>query len=348
MRMLCPIKYEIHGTTKTNRRPAKYAYREMIAVDIPELDSADAPVAIEWTPEANLAVHRYATLDREISGPDGKQLTRWNANSHWQRLCDGHFYGQKERGSAIMVEDLESMLASPRQNSAARVAIGLSSPNVGKAIRIVNVSDDPRERFTSIRTDGREDAIRCLDEAVAGLISVDGIVHRKCIEPFISVALDVQRGELRVRDMGIETTVQALWGPTSTTFAFFGLSRWDEAIALVNTHAGVKPANILPEPRILIGESLTYDWQVSYKAAIKAKAMQSALIMFSGVLEPKLENAIVSQDVDEQYEILLSLDPGDPRWADNGSARRNLAKALEILENRTITMSLPDAKVARP
>jgi hypothetical protein len=243
------------------------------------------------------------------------------------------------------------MLETPTQNSAARVAIGLTRQIKPKASsKIVDVSQDPRGRFLSIRMDGREAAMKYLDEAVAGLIAVNGIVHLRCIEPFISVALDVGNGEPKIRGLGIETTTQALWGPGTTTFAFFGLSKWDEAIQFAEGlgWTGTVTSEPIAELRVLLQESLTYDWGISYKAAVEARAMQKALTMFSRVFEPRLEKVIHSQDADEQYEVMLSLDHDDPRWQDNATAQRSYEKAIAILENRTINMSLQKTLGMRP
>jgi hypothetical protein len=348
MRMLFPIEYEIHGTTRTNRRPARYFYREAVAIDIPEVRSGDAPVAVEWTPVASSALF-LATSDRAISGPDGKQLTRWHWNSHWQRLCDGHFYGRRDRGRATTVKDLEAMLASPNQDKAARAAVGSSSliDDLLKS-KIVSIGGDPRGKFVSVRTDGRETQMKQLDEVVSGLISVDGILHRKCLEPFVAVSLYFENGELRARDLGIEATEQALWGPTATTFAFFGVSKWDEAVkfALENGYDATRP--IPGKPEIMMDQTLTYDWDVSYKAATEIKALVSALSMFSRIHEPRLAKAIRSQDADEQHEIMLSINPDDPRWVGNASAIRSYTKVMDILENRAISLSLVKNSAMRP
>ncbi|MCV9964251.1 hypothetical protein OIU34_20405 [Pararhizobium sp. BT-229] len=340
MRLLCPIQYEILGTTRTNKRPSRRYYEERIAVDILEVSSSDAPVAVEWTPGANPASYPTAR-DRGISGPDGLQATRWHGNVHWQRLCDGHFFGHKERGRLTTIDDLQRMLESPNQNLAAISATGLPSP-IDDLLRskIVRVDDDPRGKFDTIRMDGRETKIRLLEDAAAGLIVVDGVLHRRCLEPFVSVSLYFENGNLRYRDIGIEATSLALWGPTTTMFACFSVTKWDEAVQFAADQGFAPGAAPLVEPRILIEQSLAEDWSLSYRAASEIKSLEKALAMFSRMREPALEEAILCQDADQQYEIMLSFDPDDLRWADNDVARRAYEKVMEILENRSVSVPL--------
>lgn len=346
MRLHCPIQYEILGTTRTNQRRTRRYYEERITVDILEVSSGDAPVAVEWTPCANPASYPTAR-DRGISGPDGLQATRWYGNAHWQRLCDGHFFGRKQRGRLTTIDDLQSMLETPTQNLAAISATGLPSP-VDDLLRskIVRVDHDPRGKFDTIRIDGRETKIRLLEDAVADLIVVDGVLHRRCLEPFISVSLYMENGDLRCRDIGIEATSLALWGQTSNLFAHFSLANWDKAVQFATDQGYVPAADPLVEPRILIEHSLADDWSLSYRAASEIKSLEKALAMFSRIREPALEKAALCQDADQQYEIMLSFDPDDPRWADNDAARRAYEKAMEILENRSVSVpfSVPSAR----
>ncbi|MCS4089133.1 hypothetical protein [Rhizobium sp. BK176] len=349
MRILCPIQYEIYGTTRTNRRPLRYLYKELVSVEIVEVSAADAPVAVEWMPsEVRLA-------DREINpvvtGPDGKQLTRWFENRHWQRLSDGHFYGKKSLGHNIEVSHLQSMLADPSKNSVARGAIGLMSQVDRKErARIVDVKEDPRGRFETIRLDGRTIAMGYLDKAIEGLISVEGVLHRRCIEPFFRVSLVTEKERLQVRDIRVEATADALWSPSHYIFACFGVDQWDGAIAFANSQGCTFDISALStqKPVILVDDSIRYDWEVSYKAATEAKKAQEQLRMFSMSFDPRLEDVIVSQDADEQYEILHSIDLTDPKWAGNESALRGYRKAMEILEDRKVTMVVPGHSGLRP
>ena len=351
MRMRCPIQYEIHGTTETNRRPARYAYREVVEVDICDVCETDAPVAVEWVPDLNSVADRLAYSDRVVSGPDGMQLTRWHEDAHWQRLCDGHFYGRRSNGPLVTVGDLESMLSSPTQDSAARVAIGLSTK--AKTTRIAEVGGDPRGRFTSIRTDGRELAMDELEKATGGLISVDGIVHRKCLEPFICLQIDADRDGAFVCDLGIEATAGALWGPTSTTYAFFGLGDRAKALQYVNDTLAVgrSPPSISAEPIIRINESLTYDWDVTFRAAFEARKMQRllrGLFHSTDWTEPKLDEVISSHCSEQQYEIMCSIDPDASRFAANKMLRRQYDKVMEILDGRSINIGLHSHSSDRP
>ena len=346
MRLLCPVQYEILGTTRTNKRPARRYYEERIAIDILEVSSGDAPVAVEWTPGANPPSYPTAR-DRGISGPDGLQATRWYGNAHWQRLCDGHFFGHKQRGRLTTVDDLQKMLESPGQNLAAISATGLPPP-IDDLLRskIVRIDDDPRCKFDTIRIDGRETKIRLLQDAAAGLIVVDGVLHRRCLEPFISVSLYMEDGNLRCRDIGIEATPLALWGPATTIFAYFSLTEWDKAVQFAKDQGFVPDGAPLVEPRLIIEQSLADDWSLSYRAAVEIKSLEKALSMYSRIREPALDTAILCQNADQQYEIMLSFDPDDQRWADNNVARRAYEKVMEILEDRSVSVpfSVPSVR----
>lgn len=341
MRLNCPIQYEIFGTTWTNKRPARRYYEEVVAVDIEEIALEDAPVAVEWMPAANPATYAHAR-DRGISGPDGLQLTRWHDNAHWQRLCDGHFFGSLKKGSPLTtVNDLEKMLASPHQNSAAIAATRLP-PMIDDLLRpkIVRVEDDPRRNFDIIRTDGRETRIRQLEQRAKALIVVDGVLHRRCIEPFISVSLQFENDNLCYRDMGIEATYQALWGPTSTTFAFFCLSEWDKAVEFA-IDRGFVPTEELPSgPRILLEQSLSPDWNLAWRAAAEIKSLGKHIEMFSRVRDPLLTEAMTCLDPERQHELLLAFNPFDPRWAYDRVARQSYEKVMSILEDRSVNLPM--------
>jgi hypothetical protein len=348
MRIVCPLQYEIYGTTRTNHRPLRYLYKELVSVEIAEVSSLDAPVAVEWTPSEVRLSDR--TVDPVVSGPDGKQLTRWFENRHWQRLSDGHFYGQRSLGHNIEASHLQSMLAEPSKSSVASVAIGLMSQNDPKENdRIVEVTEDPRGRFECIRIDGRTIAIGYLDKAMAGVISVDGVLHRRCVEPFFRVSLDTEGKGFKVRDIRVEATVDALWKPSTDIFACFGVDKWDGAMAFANSQGCTFDVRTLAtqKPEILVDDAIRYDWDISYRAAAEAHAIQKQLVMFSS-FDPRLEDVIASQDADEQYEILSSIDLDDPRWAGNDSAARGYRKVMEILEDRKVTMVVPSRSGMRP
>jgi hypothetical protein len=342
MRLLCHIHYEIQGSTDTNRRPRKYAFKELVALDIPVVDEDAAPIAVEWTPDTES--YGYGYEDRQMSGPDGRQLTRWHENSHWQRLCDGHFFGVKERGPSITLDDLQAMLADPCKNTAALAAVQLPEANPGNSkYKYAQVDRDPRSRFADIKMDGRDLVMQSFQKASSGLIIVNGQLHRKSIEPYISVELGYDRGIAVIKNVGIETTPGSLWGPSTKLYAVFGLGQMDRALTFITDPKLTDSGSDIrvPDVNVLREEALTYDWDISYKVAVAAKAAQNALSLFSRSRDLKLEEIIASQDAEEQHDILLSIDPSEPRWEDNELALRRYGEMVDILNNRTISMALP-------
>ena len=342
MRILCPIQYEIQGVTNTNRRLKNHAFIEIVSFDIPGVDTSDAPVAVEWTPDTD--AHKYDTQypDRAISGPDGRQLTRWHENSHWQRLCDGHFYGKKSLGKVVTVERLQSMLNDPTQDSAALTAIRVPPSNSSKpASKFSKTDGDPRDKFTDIKVDGRSLVIQSYQEAFKGLIAVDGCLYRKSVEPYVSVELVLEEDRLVVDNVGIETTSGSLWGPTTKMFAVFGLGNMDKAVEFISDHsrATTKGGTAVPAVDVLVDEALTYDWDVSYPAAATARTTQNLLSMYSFSRDPKLEEVIASQDAEEQYQILTSIGLSEPRWAQCQQALRSFEELMDILDNRRVSLS---------
>jgi hypothetical protein len=211
--------------------------------------------------------------------------------------------------------------------------------------RMRRVDHDARQDFETIRLDGRQIGMGYVDHAISNLIAVDGVIYRRCLEPYGCVKLEhTDRGPKCV-DLAVEATADVIWGQSSGTFAYFAIRDWQAAKDFASKRGFEPDGGVTSDPEILIEESLLDDWNLYYAAGAEITALISSLSIFSMRQEPLLEKARICQDPEEQYQMMLAFDPDDVRWANNGSARRSYTKIMDILGSRPITLPLPSGRL---
>ncbi|MCZ7860929.1 hypothetical protein O9X98_05885 [Agrobacterium salinitolerans] len=355
MRIQFPIQYEIDGVKTGNRVASRYAYRELVEVDIREMAEAHAPVAVEWRPRPLKSPHRHATSDCNVSGPDGVQLTRWHDGRHWQRLCEGHFSQGMHRGALVSARRFEELLLDPSRRGDVTNAMGMrlfQGTTVPRRTKWHNADSDPTDQFRSMKWDGRADAMIKLEKTVNGLMSIDGVLYRRSFEPYLSVIVLGRMETLPIREIGIEAKESARWN-AKNAHAMLSLNDWDAAVAfaLGDERPTAEITSVIESvrPQVHMPETLSYDWKVCFMAAEKIVAMMRQMAVMLVPEHPALRAVVESVDADEQYELLTSIDEETVNaWKARGVTTKSYWEALEKLEDRTISLTSAAGSHMRP
>lgn len=221
-----------------------------------------------------------------------------------------------------------------------------------RATRWIETDSDPTDQFSSIRWDGRADAINQLGKTVGDLIDVDGVMHQRSFEPYLSVVIG-RMGVLPVKEIGIEAKERTRWNVGNKSHAMFPANDWDRAVEFAlgdePPSAAVDAEFARVRPRILIPESICYDWKLSFQAASKINGTIKHMVALLIPKDPRLVAAVESMDVDEQHEILTSIDEATVNsWKAKGVLTTPYWEALEILDERPISVGIPSAPLRRP
>ena len=337
MQLTVPVHYQIVGVRQGNRASRRYLFREFVPVTIPEVGAPDAPVAVSWVPPA---YRRNSEQCAGISGPDGLQLTRWYEGRHWQRLCLGHITSEFRMNSPLM--DARTLEQALRDWEAQKL-LGLRWD--GDGLRPKDVAGcDPRSEFATIDDDGRETAIEEVMAAFARIISVDGVLHQKCREPFLVLSDKGSSRGTRQKDFSVEISEFLLFSEPSSRSDVRPLSAWEGLNAEVEWCRDGKPSNEISRvygPKIALPESLTYDWEVAFRVSFQMNRLLESLHSRGLGTNATIRKAIVSVDADEQFELVSSLSHGQSFiWASHRVDTSCIGKALTILDERSVTVDI--------
>ncbi|MCS4089163.1 hypothetical protein [Rhizobium sp. BK176] len=354
MEFQCPINYYISGTKDGAVSSKKYYFREFVTVSIAEISSAEAPVAVRWRPAPRTPPSMYSRQrfsDTGVVGPDGYQHTRWYNGRHWQRLCHGHLNSSSAHHTgttatpALTVDDLAAALMRETYHESATSAVVMGLGDELHEVACVSgsqdVNRDPSADFSSIRRSDRPEKVDRLQEAVASLIVVDGVLHRRSMEPFVSVCHTKHRALDPHLDIAIETTPRQFWDQREAAYNIFAIPDWDRAVAtaLDGTSAVQSLAHFAPE--ILIADSIARDHESSTEVGLVLKGLLASLRLAAPVHGPyphrNITRAMYSQDLDEQFELLSAI-PADivTKW--KKSDKQQMRDALLLLEDRVVSV----------
>jgi hypothetical protein len=183
-----PLPYTITGRLVGKSVNRTYAFSEMASFDIPHVPIEDAPIAVEWAVDIELAKRAGALIaELGVAGPDGRQHTRFHNGRHWVRLTRGH---DRE------VAGVHPALSLPE--FAGGVVLGRFGPLLQrqdmKGITPKSVDQDASHFFDSIRQSGREAAFATIDRLAEGFIAVDGVLYMACQQPSIWMAPRARNG----------------------------------------------------------------------------------------------------------------------------------------------------------
>lgn len=185
MQFTFDVGYAIQGRPPARKQFRRYRFVERVGVEIPEISSDEAPIAVEWHVPTELKIFNRGD-DRMLAsgGYDGKQFTRWYDGRHWLRLVERHAstaYSPPIEGTPELT--LPKLMSAMESNGGYE-AIGLSRFSV-KDIgpEPVLVDHDPTGKFETMLVNERTEALSRAYALPSNLLLVDGIVHVACAQP---------------------------------------------------------------------------------------------------------------------------------------------------------------------
>lgn len=185
------VGYAIQGRPPARKQIRRYRFVERVAVEIPEISSDEAPIAVEWRVPTELKTFNRGDDRRLVSGGnDGKQFTRWYDGRHWLRLVERHSntaYSSPFEGTTGLTLP---KLMSAMENNGGYEAIGLarfSVKDIGPQPALVD--HDPTEKFETLLVNERTEALSKAHAVPSNLLLVDGIVHVACAQPALRLSL---------------------------------------------------------------------------------------------------------------------------------------------------------------
>lgn len=353
MNFQCPVNYWITGFREGASSAKKHYFQEFVTVTIPEVPAEEAPVAVRWKPAPRVTPWMYSRFKRSDSGvvgPDGFQHTRWYDGRHWQRLCHGHLYEasahhtQNKPTPALTPEGLAKLLNDPGyiEHSMAAVVMGLGDEQfeVSRTAGYRDVHSDPSREFSAIRRTNRTEKMNRLEEAVADLISVDGVLHRRSIQPFISVCNRKQQDADTHLDVVIEATPYQFWQTRAQGFPSFPLSEWEAAAAFALGNSSDTGAIRHLEPEVLVEDAIALDCEATTAVGVALGELLASLRLKAPVHGPyphrNITRAMYSQDLDEQFGLLSAI-PVEVVAGWKRADKQKLREALLLLDDRTVS-----------
>ena len=184
MRASLPFIYTANVVMGRKKNPQEVQFFDVVSVDIPEIETAHAPVGLVWR--------------------EGRSAQRNEV-----RLHDGGFYVPASRmqrdasGFPVsMLADLKTLSEQMAQSIGTALGYKIGSPEWHAIYRYTGPKAETppgRDDIKKLESSG-EAAARARAEAVAeGLISIDGIVYRKVEEPVIAVHCHLDAGQPNVK-----------------------------------------------------------------------------------------------------------------------------------------------------
>jgi len=206
-----------------------------------------------------------------------------------------------------------------------------------------DVTSDPSSRFAVIRRSDRAEKMDRLQEAVASLISVDGILHRRSMVPFISVCHRKRQDSDAHLEIAIEASPRLFWELRDQGYPSFPISEWGRASELAGGGFDAVDALWPLKPEVLIEESLACDHEATMEVGLVLRDLLARLRLQAPVHGPRphrnITRAIHSQDLEDQFELLTDI-PVEivSKW--KKTDRQKLQEALVLLDDRMVSVPL--------
>lgn len=236
MLLRIPLRYGVKGTR--GRATRTFNFQETFTIEVPEVSSHDAPVAVAWQADDSLedfSVPKYFMGFTGHAGLDGLRLTRFFDGHHWLRLTEGarRAFDPPNQSPDLRRDAFEDGFPSGWGYQ----FLGLDDFRCDQPTR--KTEGDPADGFVSVTDNGREKAIAALEKGATALLCVDGVFHMRCTQPVISL---MQAGTTtRVsKTLHVETRREVVEGmpKVGKSNAILPLDQWDEAVDMVVRESG--------------------------------------------------------------------------------------------------------------
>ena len=190
MKFAFPVAYSQKGRLRGKKVAREYRFSEIVDVEISEVGTDEAPVAVSWRAPRDSAITSWQDLPLLCAGHDGRRFTRWYGGRHWIALFEGNLDPLTRSGDRAFLS--APVLADALGAGDGHPAVGMEAyaPRRSKTLTARPVPDDPASMFEELRTDGdRDNAMQAAARLADRLLVVDGTVHLACAQPAIRVPL---------------------------------------------------------------------------------------------------------------------------------------------------------------
>jgi hypothetical protein len=336
-----PVSYMVHGYLPERRQPRSYLYAEMMPLEIEEVTSSQAPVAVEWFEtriygsSMNLATYSHDAI--EAFDADGRQHTVFYDGRHWLRVLEANAVLNAETPTKpVHIADAIRGI----ENGDFAKLLGFSQKTQSQK-KFNLVDRDPSDRFDSVSKNLRQRAMAAFDRLA--LLSVDGILYIACGQPcHILVPGTSMFDQLIDQTMIRHVPFVDVWADRSPRsmnwdrFKYFPLSACE---LLSETMEALTPdiTSGMKAPDVRIPESMSKEVDLGvladyYVHEFMAKSYAKLHAPFAYT-----ERYFDQPTIDDKAAYLAEHEPG---WSRNGAHFKlpveYLHKAMDILDERSI------------
>ncbi len=344
-----PVSYLVHGYLPLRQQPRSYLYAEFMALEIAEVTSGEAPIAVEWSPPqthgTSMSLSSYSHDAVESFDASGCQHTVYYEGRHWVRLLERHANPRSHMpGAALNTHDT---VARIERGDLAKI-FGFSERTQSQKTPKV-VDGDPRDQFQSVSRNLRGRAMEAFERLQ--LLSVDGNLYMACSQPCYALVTGWVHGEqgniLRVPFVDV-------WSDRSPRNLY-----WDRinyvplsATDIVSDVIDALPSSvsrIVEVPRIHIPDTLSAEEDLKLLADHYVHEFMAKSIYIHPIPFAPIQGYFDQAMIEDKAAFLAER---EQQWSSAGADLKlpinYLYKALEILDERTIGIIPAEPQVQTP
>lgn len=349
MNIILDIGYDLVGRKPGNQRTKSYRFRDTVSAEIPEVNSAEAPIAVSWQAQKH-SDERWGYFDQPLRCGDeyGTILTRWYAGRHWLRLVDGNC-GKRNAPSDTCELDM-SLLKRAVSDERERIflLLGLREfmPLRAKA------SVDPKATLEEVSRDGRMDAIQAVAAISDNVISVDGVIHVACAQPGIRTLISqyYQDFPFHEKYLAVDTRSGCLDGHAAflSGLVTYPLNDWDSIYErLVQESSEFRtspPESHLRAPQVFIPESIDPDIDARRAVDTLVKKVLYSRAVVSAPDRNREVHEFFASPSNQRKELLEALLYSPSATLPEGIKIELLDKVEEIEDGMSISLEVTGAR----
>jgi hypothetical protein len=335
-----PISYNVHGRLPGRVIPRSYIFAEMVELQITDVATVDAPVAVSWkVPSLRTAITSAEYRRMWAFDANQRQHTVFYEGRHWLRLLKESPW-DRSPGEPLNSTEFVQGAASGAFNR----GLGFAEPTQGQR-KFEMVIGDPGHRFEEVIRHGRARAMDVASELE--FISVSGVLHARCDQPIFKLVPGWETGDggnvvrtktrypvVDTKELRAPRTLDSLRVPTVP------LSMRDE----VNRKCPKisKLADQFEWPTVHIPESLSADEDLRLEADYLVHEFLAWTEKTLGTRYAGVEHYFKKTSVEAKLDYLLA---SECHWRDfesrTGVSVAPLRRATEALDSMSISL-VPD------
>ncbi|MCV9964965.1 hypothetical protein OIU34_24015 [Pararhizobium sp. BT-229] len=331
-----PMSYVIKGIAGGRKGVRSYLFGETSTIEIDEVGTEDAPVAVSWRVPgvpADTRFDYFNHVEARTSDASGRNHTVFYRDRHWLRLLHGFVAGAKrghewETSEGITLGEFLSFVDLGRYNA----LFGLSP--IWDFMKLEAVGGDPSLMFERVAESERPRSVRSL--ARLELLSVDGIVYVAGDQP--SYALPCADKHMTRFRYPYVTAMKGVLAdnPRIDETSFLPFSMRDE---LERRKAEAPDDVVFPDldVEVHLAQSISRDEDLRVGADYHVRVLMDARKRARSRQYPELAPYFGMTDIEEKADFIASV---RSRWPahSGGLSPAPLDAALSLLDERSISL----------